>query len=58
MSREKIIVLDFGSQYAHLIAKRFRMLGYYSEIAQPQADLSTFVNDGRVLTLEELKERL
>lgn len=42
MSREKIIVLDFGSQYAHLIAKRFRMLGYYSEIAQPQADLSTF----------------
>ncbi len=42
MTKEKIVVLDFGSQYAHLIAKRFRMLGYYSEIAQPQADLSTF----------------
>ncbi len=44
--REKIVVLDFGSQYAHLIAKRLRLLGYFSEIALPSSDLTDEVFTG------------
>ncbi len=44
MENSKIIVLDFGSQYAHLIAKRLRLLGFYSEIALPSAPLDIFAN--------------
>ncbi|HNY21540.1 MAG TPA: glutamine-hydrolyzing GMP synthase [Treponemataceae bacterium] len=44
MVHEKIVVLDFGSQYAHLIAKRFRLMGYYSEIAQPSAPVDSLAD--------------
>jgi GMP synthase (glutamine-hydrolysing) len=41
MTNEKIVVLDFGSQYAHLIAKRLRLAGFYSEIALPSSPVES-----------------
>ncbi len=38
--QEKIIVLDFGGQYAHLIANRVRRLGVFTEIHSPAAPVS------------------
>lgn len=37
---EIIAVMDLGGQYAHLIAAKLRALGYYSEIRDPEDDIT------------------
>jgi GMP synthase (glutamine-hydrolysing) len=48
MSHEKIIILDFGGQYAHLIASRIRRSGVLSQIYNPDEIDLDFLRDSSV----------
>src|SRR5271170_5039130 len=54
MQRDEVIpILDFGSQYAQLIARRVREKGVYSELVRPDisvADLSKLHPKGIILS--------
>ena len=50
---EKILILDFGSQYTQLIARRVREIGVYCEIHpwdMPDSDISAFKPKGIILS--------
>lgn len=50
MQHDKVLILDFGSQYTQLIARRVRELNIYSEI-HPFNKIPTNVNDYKAVIL-------
>jgi GMP synthase (glutamine-hydrolysing) len=42
--KESIVIIDFGSQYTHLITKKVRGLGVYSEIVSPETNINEIIS--------------
>ena len=49
MAENKIIVIDFGAQYAHLIARRVRQLHVFSEIKDPTVPIEELENASGII---------
>ena len=41
--KDRIIIIDFGSQYTQLIARRVREIGVYSEVISPSLSLNRII---------------
>ena len=41
---EKLVILDYGSQYTHLIARRVREQNVYSEVHPPEIAMEDIVD--------------
>ena len=63
INKEKILIIDFGSQVTKLIARRIRELGVYSEVITPKDltklkkfnDIKGFIFSGGPSTVTSLK---